>query len=240
MTTAVQAHRGSPDPAAGVRENTLEAFARARSLGADGVELDVRRTADGGLAVHHDLLIEGRGLVHRLATTDLPAHVPLLAEALGACAGMTVNIEVKNLPTEESFDPSERCARDVVEVVAAAGASATVVVSSFWSGSLAAVRDTGSGLPTGLLVLPSYDVVTAVSGAVELGCSAVHLPIPLVTAAAVARAHAAGLAVAAWTVADGEGLAGMLAAGVDAVITDDVTLARQVVDGTGLPAAGAP
>ena len=58
---AVQAHRGSPDPATGVRENTLDAFARARSLGADGVELDVRLTADGGLAVHHDPVIDGVG-----------------------------------------------------------------------------------------------------------------------------------------------------------------------------------
>ena len=58
---AVTAHRGSPDAAAGIRENTLAAFARARRLGADGVELDVRRTADGGLAIHHDPVIEGSG-----------------------------------------------------------------------------------------------------------------------------------------------------------------------------------
>ena len=57
--TAVQAHRGSPDPAAGVRENTLDAFTLARARGADGVELDVRVTADGALAVHHDPVIAG-------------------------------------------------------------------------------------------------------------------------------------------------------------------------------------
>ena len=32
---AVLAHRGSPDPAAGIPENTVEAFARAARLGAD-------------------------------------------------------------------------------------------------------------------------------------------------------------------------------------------------------------
>jgi glycerophosphoryl diester phosphodiesterase len=238
-TTAVQAHRGSPDQATGIRENTLGAFARARSLGADGVELDVRRTADGGLAVHHDPVIEGRGPVHRLVTADLPAYVPLLADALATCAGMTVNIEVKNLPTEEAFDPSERCARDVVEAVAATTAPVAVVVSSFWSGALAAVRDSGSGLPTGLLVLPSYDVATAVAGAVDLGCAAVHLPVALVTRAGVDRAHAAGLAVAAWTVVDGDGLATVLAAGADTVITDDVALARRGIDGSGVPPGGA-
>src|SRR5580658_5517809 len=91
-STAVQAHRGSPDPAAGIRENTLEAFVRARQLGADGVELDVRMTSDGALAVHHDPVIEKVGAVAELSTGQLPAFVPLLDAALDACTGLTVNI----------------------------------------------------------------------------------------------------------------------------------------------------
>src|SRR5580704_17015462 len=50
--TAVFAHRGCTE--GGIHENTVEAFAEARRLGADGVELDVRLTKDGALAVHHD------------------------------------------------------------------------------------------------------------------------------------------------------------------------------------------
>ena len=42
--TAVFAHRGCTE---GFTENTIEAFVEARRLGADGVELDVRLTADG-------------------------------------------------------------------------------------------------------------------------------------------------------------------------------------------------
>ena len=46
---AVMAHRGA---SRAERENTLEAFATAGRMGADAVELDVRRTADGpGFAV---------------------------------------------------------------------------------------------------------------------------------------------------------------------------------------------
>ena len=63
----VLGHRGSPRRA---RENTLEAFALAREDGADGVELDVHRTRDGGLVVHHDADIEGFGV---LADHDLAA-----------------------------------------------------------------------------------------------------------------------------------------------------------------------
>ena len=74
MTTmAVHAHRGSPDPVAGIRENTLAAFARARRLGADGVELDVRLTRDGALAVHHDPVVPGVGAVADLARAELPS-----------------------------------------------------------------------------------------------------------------------------------------------------------------------
>ena len=71
---------------------------RAADLGADSVELDARRTADGQLIVHHDAqLPDGRAIVD-LAAADLPTSVPSLAEALDACAGMGVNIEIKNWP----------------------------------------------------------------------------------------------------------------------------------------------
>ncbi|HEY5108405.1 MAG TPA: glycerophosphodiester phosphodiesterase [Acidimicrobiales bacterium] len=229
--TAVQAHRGSPDPASGIRQNTLDAFARARTLGADGVELDVRLTADGGLAVHHDPVVEGAGTICELTTAELPSHVPLLADALEACTGMVVNIEIKNQPHEPGFDPTDRAAGDVVALVEAMDRSGSVVVSSFWSGALAAVRSAGAAVPTGLLVVSSFDPMASIAAAADLGCAAVHLPVGLVDRATVATAHAAGLAVAAWTVVDEDTLASVLEAGVDTVITDDVAMARRAVDG---------
>ncbi len=65
----VIAHRGA---SAARPENTLEAFRHAATLGADWVELDVRRTADDRLTVHHDAVLpDGRAIVH-LAAGDLP------------------------------------------------------------------------------------------------------------------------------------------------------------------------
>ncbi|HEX4220203.1 MAG TPA: glycerophosphodiester phosphodiesterase family protein, partial [Acidimicrobiales bacterium] len=90
-TMDVQAHRGSPDPSSGVLENTIEAFLRAARLGADGVELDVRLTRDGALAVHHDPVIPGAGPIADLAVGQLPGHVPLLDAVLDACTWLTVN-----------------------------------------------------------------------------------------------------------------------------------------------------
>jgi glycerophosphoryl diester phosphodiesterase len=214
-----------------VVENTLEAFHRARELGADGVELDVRLTADGGLAVHHDAVVPGAGPVHELATADLPSHVPLLVDALEACAGMLVNIEIKNHPGEAAFDPTERASGLVVDEVEELGRAGTVVVSSFWSAALGAVRSAGPGLACGLLVVPAFAPASSIEAAVALGCTAVHLPVGLVDGPTVAAAHDVGLAVAAWTVADADTLAAVLAAGVDTVITDDVAVARRAVDG---------
>src|SRR6478735_8478443 len=104
----VLAHRGA---SAQAPQNTLEAFALARTLGADGVELDVRHTADDMLVVHHDPDAEGIGL---LAGADFatvraaqPA-LPTLAEALAQCEGMLVNVEIKCLPWEPDADLPDR------------------------------------------------------------------------------------------------------------------------------------
>src|SRR3954465_13219995 len=96
----VIAHRGA---SAAAPENTVEAFRLARELGADMVELDARRTADGQVIVHHDAhLADGRAIVE-LSRSELPTHVCDLADALDACEGMQVNIEIKNWPDDPDF-----------------------------------------------------------------------------------------------------------------------------------------
>ena len=101
----VIAHRGA---SAAAPENTIEAFRLARELGADMVELDARRTADGQVVVHHDATLpDGRTIVE-LARAELPASVPDLRDALAACEDMDVNIEIKNWPADPDFDPDEQ------------------------------------------------------------------------------------------------------------------------------------
>ena len=55
MTVTAIAHRGEP---VGHRENTLPAFEAAVALGADMVEIDLRRTRDGAIVVLHDQTLE--------------------------------------------------------------------------------------------------------------------------------------------------------------------------------------
>jgi len=219
----VLAHRGGDGP---WRENTLEAFAGALAAGADGVELDVRRSADGALVVVHDAEIPGVGALHELPRGALPPWVPSLADALGACAGAVVNVEVKNLPTEPGFDPGEQVAADLAAALAATtpdgAAPAGVVVSSFWTGTLAALRDAGSPVARGLLVHPSLDARAVLDAAADLGCRALHPHWSQVDRRLVGEAHDRGLAVVTWTVNGEEELAAVLDAGVDVVITDAV------------------
>lgn len=210
-------------------ENTLEAFGRALSLGADGVELDVRLTADGAMVVHHDSSIDGVGPICEVRAGELPGWVPHLDEAIEACSGWSLNIEIKNLPSEHGFDPTERLAVAVAEVVAGAASPMEVIISSFWPPTLEQVHRTRPGLRRGLLLPPWFDPLGAVDAARVCGCTAVHLPIGLVHPGLVADAHGCGLSVATWTVNQAEPLEQMSAAGVDAVITDDVILACHVL-----------
>ena len=109
-TTQVIAHRGASKAE---RENTLAAFRRAGEMGSDAVELDVRRTADGKMAVHHDAALADGRLICEMNASELPEHIPLLPEALDVCAGMWVNIEIKNHPIDADFDASDTLAATV-------------------------------------------------------------------------------------------------------------------------------
>src|ERR1700744_3443512 len=215
--TAVFAHRGCTE---GFVENTIDAFAEARRLGADGVELDVRLTADGALAVHHDAEIPGVGLIAELGAADLPAHVPLLADVLAVCEGMVVNVEIKNAPQDPGWDADEAVAALTAGVIDEAGWTTRVLVSSFQVATLRAVQAADARLALGALWGFGTEPADALTAAAGIGVAAVHPFVLSVTTDLVEQAHAMGLAVNVWTVNAPADLREMVAAGVDTVITD--------------------
>ncbi len=230
VLTRILAHRGDARRA---RENTLDAFAAALDAGADGVELDVRRCRSGALVVHHDrTLADGRALAS-VAPDDLPDWVPTLEDALHVLGAHFVNVEVKNEHDAPDYDPTGDLARAVAEAVATHCALDRVVVSSFDLATLEAIRRADPGVPTGLLVGLTADTPAAIGVARRHGLAAVHPFVLNVADDDVARAHAAGLELAVWTVNGQADLAHMCALGADSVITDDVALAVQVRAGRG-------
>jgi glycerophosphoryl diester phosphodiesterase len=226
--TTVLAHRGCTH---GFLENTLDAFAEAHRLGADGVELDVRLTVDGGLAVHHDAEIPGLGVIGALGVADLPAHVPLLADALAVCDGMVVNVEIKNAPQDPGWDPGEAVAALTAAAIGEAGWTDRVLVSSFQVPTLLAVQAADPRLALGVLWGFAVDPGRALAEAVEAGFAAVHPFVSSVDSELVGRAHSAGLAINVWTVNAPEDLRAMAAWGVDAVITDRLDDALAIAGG---------
>ena len=224
----VFAHRGANRFAP---DNTLPAFARAVELGADGVELDIHRTADGALMVCHDAATP-RGVLAEMTFGDVRAalpDVPTLEEALDVCAGLVVNVEIKNTPSEGDWDPTDRAAHLLVELLAHRGGRDRVLVSSFNLPSVDIVRSLAPHLPTALLTWGT-DPLASLLIAESHGHGALHPDYRSVAGvlagAAATRAHERGLHVNVWTVNDPEEIARLAAAGIDALITDvpDVAL----------------
>lgn len=224
--TQIWGHRGA---SAVKPENTLDAFAEALRLGADGVELDVRRTADGAMVVHHNAdLIDGR-FIYELGRDALPGSVALLDAALDVCGPMTVNVEIKNVPVDPDFDPTEAVAGQVVDLTLARNAVDRIVVSSFGLAAIDAVRARDAGIATGWLTLVAYDQMRALETAIERGHNALNPYFTAVTAELVDAAHDAGVAIYTWTVDDPDEMRRLADLGVDAIITNDVALAVRTI-----------
>ncbi len=213
----IVAHRGASKAA---RENTLEAFRLARDLGAEMVELDVRRTLDHALVVHHDPMV-GELVIVGTHATDLPSYIPTLNAALDACDGMDVNIEIKNDPTEPDFDASQSVAAAAVALLRARGDSERMLISSFNRATIDAVRAIDHSLRTGFLfVLPEIPIGPFMAGLAARGHVATHPNRHCVTAELCDAAHEHGLGVNVWTVDDPVEMRILAGHGVDAIITN--------------------
>jgi glycerophosphoryl diester phosphodiesterase len=210
----VLAHRGASRAAA---ENTPEAFRLALALGADGVELDVRRAANGTLVVHHDPVLNGEP-VRRLAEPPLPS----LAVALDASTGGIVDIELKT-----DGDAPEGAAAALCAFLRRRGSRDRVFASSFDQAALRTIRALRPDIPTALVVTSHDDIGLALREAARAGHEALHPHREVVDRALLRRAKALGLAVRAWTVNDADEIARLAKLGVDGLITDvpDVALA---------------
>jgi glycerophosphoryl diester phosphodiesterase len=216
-TPLIVAHRGASR--AEPPGNTVAAFERAKDLGADWVELDVRATADGARVVHHDAeLADGRAICE-LGLEELPSVVPRFEVALAACEGMGVNVEIKNSSLDPDFDPTCAVADSVVEVLQHADRD-RVLVTSFDLATIDRVRALDPTLPTGLLAFDLNEPASVIDAAVAGGHRAINPWDPFVDADLMRLARAAGLDVNVWTVNDVARMRQLIELGVDAIITD--------------------
>jgi glycerophosphoryl diester phosphodiesterase len=226
-------HRGA---AALAPENTLRSFDVALAHGVDAIEFDVLDLTGGPLVLAH-------------SRAEVPDDRATLDDALDFLRGHDVGIHV-DLKLTTRLD-------EVAAALDRHGLAERTVVSSFHLPSLRTIAAHAPALPRGFTYPEDRYGVSkrrALAPAVRLGTLALRRAIvrrvpamieragakalmlqhAIVSAAAVERAHRAGVAVWAWTVDDPVELARLDAAGVDAVITNDPALFAQ---GTGSAAA---
>ena len=226
----VIAHRGA---SVRERENTVRAFEVAAELGADWVELDVRRSADGVIVVHHDATYHDGRLLRSLTSDELPDDIPSLAEAFEACGDLGVNIEIKNLPEDPDFDNQHEVADAVAGMVHAYRPLDKVLVSSFNIDDVDRIRSIDPSIPTAWIFFEMSSVAQIIDRAVAHGLDAVNPYFGFVDTAFVEKAHGAGLKVFPWTVDDPERIVELAEQGVGGVITTVPAVAISALAGRG-------
>ena len=249
----VSAHRGAATVAP---ENTLAAFELAFTLGADMVELDVHRLADGGLAVLHDVSIERTTglprLVQQLTQQELAGldagswfderfateQIPAFGQVLGwARDRVYLNVDVRNYPFEP-FYRAELMADVLIGALEHAGMIPQVVVQCLDHQLACELRKRNPNLVLG--VTQHGRPVDPVSIARAAAAQVMGLDTAFLTPATVDGLHAAGIAVMASAELRLPGrregyadirqtLSRLLQFGVDIVVADDVEFAVSTV-----------
>jgi len=204
------AHRGDWSSAP---ENTVAAFRAAERAGANMVELDVRRTSDGRVAVVHDATLErvwgsplevaGATLEELLAVRRGDHGVATLEDAL-ACVSLPVMVDYSRADVVEP----------ALEAIQSAGALDRVLFSGE---NLAGHRRIRVLAPDARIALtwtrrePPSDALLH-----ELEPEYFNPPWELLDAEVVDAMHARGRKVSTWTIDDPHEMRRMIDLGVDA------------------------
>jgi len=203
----------------GPRTSTIEAYARALESGAEYVEFDIRRTADGELAAFHDPLTrqgEVPAAISYPRLCELAGYpVPRVAEVMTLIAGQaTGHLDLKDTGGEEK----------VVEMALDILGPGNFVVTTLEDESVAAIKARFPAVPAALSlgrdlkeVPPAGRASTRLSAlfpmrrlrACRADWAAVHRR--LAAAGVLARCHRAGIKTMVWTVDEDAGMRRWLA-----------------------------
>ncbi len=228
------AHRGDHTHA---EENTLAAFAAAMESGADGIELDVRRSRDGIPLVFHDAELEGQPLA-ALPWAEIRARkptIPTLEEVLLEVGGkIALDIELKEAGYEEQ----------VLTLIGKRLRAAECLLTSFLPQVVGRLKEllrcSGSdcAFRVGLLVeaqpaSPGEKKGSLLTYCRELGADFLAPHYSWLDSSFLAAAAKAGIPLYVWTVNDPEVMTFCLRPpgenpGVQGLITDRPRLALQI------------
>lgn len=230
---AVVAHRGGYSEAP---ENSLSAIDHALSLGVDIIELDIQRTKDGVLVLHHDLsLLRMAGVpnpvsdftLEELQALDIGSRVggdhgveriPSLAEAL-----VRIGEEARVLLDVKDFGEGAAMAEDIVSLIEKLGLEDTVYVQAFDYGILQAVRQRNGRIRVGQIMYYALGNLT------RLDVDFYTVQMGMLNRDLVASARRSQRELFVWTVRTEEDIKEVLQYDIDGIITNDVELALSIL-----------
>lgn len=212
----------------------MAAFQKAAELGADGVELDVRLSADGVPVVIHDATVEsttdGTGRVSEMTVAQLkrldagayfdPAfageRIPTLEEVLDAFGDrLLLNIELKGKLLDHGLE------RAVVDLIGRYALEERVLLSSFNPLALRRAQRLAPRIPMGILYtsksLPLFGIARLLS---PEPYTAFHPHHTIVNQTHITRAQRNNYQMHVWTVDDPARMRQFIAWGVDGIITN--------------------
>ncbi len=234
-TMEVTAHRGA---SVLYPENTMQAFIGAKDLGADWVELDVQQTKDNYIIVIHDSnfkrtagvnLNTWEATLSDIQKLDVGSFkdkkfkgepVPLLEDVIKWAKenNMKLNIELKPTGYEDNFE------QNVADIIEKYHFEKDCVITSQVYEVLENFKKVNKDITTAYVTALAYGDVTKLEAADYFSVEASS-----VTKSMVSRVHNEGKQIYAWTVNTKENMNKMIELNVDNIITDDPTLAKNLI-----------
>lgn len=232
----VTAHRGA---SVMYPENTMSAFKGAKELGADWVELDVQQTKDKQIIVLHDTNLKRTTGVNQNTweTTydeikELDAgsffnknfsneRIPLFEEVVKYAKdnNLKLNIELKPTGYETAFESS------VVQIIKDYDFEDMCVITSQVYEVLENVKKVTNDIETVYVMSLAYGDITSLEAADNFSIEASSITKKLVN-----DVHKANKKLYGWTVNTDENINKMLDLNVDNIITDNITLAKEIIN----------
>ncbi len=231
----VTAHRGA---SVKYPENTMAAFVGAKELNADWVELDVQQTKDEKLIILHDTNLRRttgvnvntwEATLEEIKALDAGSffskdfkdeRIPTLEEVLiyAKDNNLKLNIELKPTGHEVDFE------KMVVELIKKYHYEDKCVITSQVYDVLKNVKEYAKDVHTVYVMSFAYGDILELEYADNFSIEASSINRPLVK-----KIHNSGKEVYAWTVNTKESIQEMIDLNVDNIITDNITLAKNLV-----------
>ena len=225
-------HRGA---SAIAPPNTLKAFKKAIELHADYSEFDIHLTKDGEIVIIHDsdtFNATGiKGMVKDMTLNQLKRlevgegeKIPTLRELISVAQkrmGLQIEIKASNLLDK------------LIQILKEENLLETSIISSFMPDELFKLKLLEPSLKLGLL-LPielrrSNSIKRKIVKIAENDFYSLHPHYYVTDKEIVDFAHSHGLKVIVWTVNDRKIMEKLIVMGVDGIITDDISLANDVI-----------